>query len=431
MDARHVAQRRTRTVVAVATGLLAVLLAWSPVLAAISWGSVYKASSDYAYGWDNALTRTVTSGGTAYLHSVTTRYVIAGDAVTDSGPYLGVYYRRGNSGGSSWGTLKRLNASNQHADFGTTASSGKYVYATWRHQLHVDAYDPLEAPRDLQFIRNTNHGSSTAWSVRKTDFLGANYIDRPSITAAGSRVYIAYTDSSGGEIRLQRSTDYGANWDYLGAVGATTAQDGDGYTGRPVVVASGTTVAVVFNNGTTARFKLSTDGGDTWSVDTDLSTTQYASLSAAHRSGKFAFAWVTGGHRNLYVRMWNGTSLTDRRTIVSLNDATTYKVVHSPAISLAGTSVIGVAYSACTTTTCSLGATKGSSIRWIESRTNGNSWTSSSTIASYTSSSTRRLNEYPSVVMSSSTRRIVSWTAAGASSTSTARVLIRVGSGTP
>jgi hypothetical protein len=432
MDVRLVAPRRTRTLGAVGAGLMAVLLAWSPVLAAISWGSTYQASTDYAYGWSDALARTVTSTGTAYLHSIATRYVVGGDQVTNTGPYLGVYYRRGNAGGSSWGTIKRLNASNVHADYGTIASSGKYVYTAWRRQQQVGAdYDPTQAPRDLQFMRNTNHGSSTAWSARKTDFLGANYIDRPSITAAGSRVYITYTDSSGGEIRLQRSVDYGATWEYLDAVGATTAQDGDGYTGMPVVVASGNTVAVAFNNGSTARIKVSTDGGDTWSVDTDLNPSQYSSISTAHRNGKLAFAWTTGGHRNLYVRQWNGTSLTARKTIVSLNDATTYKVLSSPAIALAGTSVIGVAYSACTTTSCSLGATKGSSIRWIESRNNGSTWSSNKTVASYTASSTRRLNEFPSVVMSSSTRRIVSWTAAGASSSSLARVLIRIGSGTP
>ncbi|HEY3334458.1 MAG TPA: hypothetical protein VGK16_04400 [Candidatus Limnocylindrales bacterium] len=432
MNARIAVSRRTRTVGAAGAGLMAVLLAWSPVLAAISWGTVYTASSDYAYTWGNALTRTVSSAGTAYLHSVFTRYVIGGTAVTDTGPYLGVYYRRGNAGGSSWGTPKRLNASGEHGDYGTIDSSGKYVYATWRRQQHFgSAYDPTQAPRDLQFMRNTYYGSSTAWSARKTDFLGANFIDRPSITAWGSRVYIAYTDSSGGEIRLQRSVDNGATWDYLGAVGATTAQDGDGYSGKPVVVASGSTVAVVFNNGTTARFKLSTNGGDTWSVDTDLAATQYLSLSAAHRSGKFAFAWTTSSRRNLYVKLWNGTSLTSRKTIVSLNDATAYKVLNAPAIALAGSSVIGVAYSACTTTGCSLGSTRGSSIRWIESRNNGSTWSSNKTVASYTASSTRRRNEYPSVVLSSTTRRIIAWTAAGASSSSNARILLRIGTGTP
>ena len=48
-------------------------------------------------------------------------------------------------------------------------------------------------------------------------------------------------------------------WEYLGAVGATTANDGDGgLSGMPVVVASGNTVAVAFNNGSTARIKVST-----------------------------------------------------------------------------------------------------------------------------------------------------------------------------
>ena len=70
MNTRLAAPRHTRTLGAVAAGLMAALLAWSPVLAAVSWGSVYTASNDYAYTSGNALARTVTSGGTAQLHDV-------------------------------------------------------------------------------------------------------------------------------------------------------------------------------------------------------------------------------------------------------------------------------------------------------------------------------------------------------------------------
>ena len=94
MHARLVPSRRHRTIGAVAGGLFAVLLAWSPVLAAVSWGDLHRASTDYAYSWQQSLARTTTSAGTAYLHQLFTRDVIGGEGVEDGGPYLGIYYKR-------------------------------------------------------------------------------------------------------------------------------------------------------------------------------------------------------------------------------------------------------------------------------------------------------------------------------------------------
>ena len=138
---------------------LAVLLAWSPVLAAVSWGTVHRASPDYTYTWADSLARTVTSGGTAYLHEVYTQYVINGAPAADAGPYLGVTYRRGNANGSAWGTPKRLNPSTTHGDRATVAKSGKYVYVAWRRQsdLSGSTWNGV-TPQPLQFRRNTSHG---------------------------------------------------------------------------------------------------------------------------------------------------------------------------------------------------------------------------------------------------------------------------------
>jgi hypothetical protein len=430
MHARLVPSRRPRTLAAVAAGLFAVLLAWSPVIAAVSWGDLHRASTNYAYGWTQALARTVTSGGTAYLHQVFTRDYIGGDPVEDGGPYLGIYYKRGNGSGSSWGSAKRLNSSTQHGDYGTVAATGKYVYAAWRRELHYGAnYVPTEA-RQLKFRRNTNHGNADYWKPGVT-FLGANYIDRPSISTSGSSVFIAYTDASGGEIRLQRSTDNGATFTLLEAIGATTVTGDEGYSGAPVVAVSGQTVAVIWNYGPTAMLRVSADGGGTWQDAVELDDVTYADASAAHRSGRIAFAWTTADARNVYVRLLANGTLGSTKTIVSVNDATTYKRVHTPAVALAGTSRIGVAYSACNTTGCAVGSTKGSSIRWLESGNNGSSWTSNKTIGSLATTSSRRINEYPSALYASTTRRLVSWTAAGQSSGSNYRIVIRQGLGSP
>ena len=227
MDARLVMPRRTRTLGAVGTGLLAVLLAWSPVLAAVSWGTTHKASTDYAYGWSDALTRTVTSTGTAYLHTIATRDVVGGDQVTNTGPYLGVYYRRGNAGGSAWGTLKRLNASNEHADYGTIASSGKYVYDDVAAPAARSAPPTIRAgaprpPVHAQHEPRVEHGY---WKPRERPIPGRE-LHRPAVDhgVRARRVYITYTGLVGR--RDQAPAQRGLRDDrgsYLGAIGATNA----------------------------------------------------------------------------------------------------------------------------------------------------------------------------------------------------------------
>lgn len=428
MHAGLVPSRRPRMLGAVAAGLFAVLLAWSPVLAAVSWGDLHKASTDKAYSWEQSLARTVTSTGTAYLHQVFTRDVIGGDAVRDTGPYLGIYYKRGNSTGSTWSASTRLNGKTQHGDYGTVATSGKYVYVAWRRELHYGSAFKPDDPRELKFRRNTKHGSGDYWKP-SYPFLGASFIDRPSISASGPNLFIAYTDSSGGEIRLQRSTDYGASFTYLDAIGATTLQNEEGYSGTPVVGVSGSTVAVIWNNGTSSWIKVSTDLGQTWSIDQEFNEDPYLEASTAHRDGRIAFAFTEADARNVYLRTYNG-SLQPEKTIVSVNDATTYKRVHSPAVALAGSSRVGVAYAACNTSSCAVGTSKGVSIRWLESGNNGGSWTSNKTIGSLATTSSRRINEFPSALYASSTRRLVSWNAVSQGG-GAYRVVIRLGLGTP
>jgi hypothetical protein len=89
-----------------------------------------------------------------------------------------------------------------------------------------------------------------------------------------------------------------------------------------------------------------------------------------------------------------------------------------------------VAWSACTRSDCSGGSTKGVNLRWRESSDNGASWKSTVTLATYSASSSKRFNDYPSVVMTSTPRRYVLYNTAS-SSFSTYKTILEVGSGTP
>lgn len=424
--------RPSRLAGAMTAAALATLLAWSPVLAAVSWGTVHRASPDYTYTWADSLARTTTSTGTVYLHEVYTQYVINGATATDSGPYLGVYYRRGNVNGSTWGTPKRLNPSTTHGDRATVAKSGKYVYVAWRRQAgsNGSTWNGV-APQPLQFRRNTSHGSSSAWKAQPS-FTAANTIDRPSIAVSGVHVYIVYTDMLTGEIRLQVSADYGASFVYAGAIGATTATREGGLSGRPVIAVSGSAMGIAWFNGTTTRVKISTNAGASFGIDTDLIASGAEWLDAASSSGHLGFAWTDSNNRSLYVRTFNGTTLGATRTVLTLSDATAYKVLHHPSIAMTATSVIGVSYEACTSIDCSAsGAGAGSAIRWVESRNGGATWSKQVTVGSQTASTSRTHNEWSSAIFAGSTGRIVLWSAYGNGSSAIDRQVVRVGTGAP
>jgi hypothetical protein len=116
---------------------------------------------------------------------------------------------------------------------------------------------------------------------------------------------------------------------------------------------------------------------------------------------------------------------------VTVTDSTSYKRVGLPAIATAGTTVLGIAYAACSNKDCLISSTQGTSVRWTESRNSGSTWKPSVTVGSYQAASSRRNNEYPSAIWAGSSKRIVAWTAFGTSSGSKQRLLVRTGTGTP
>jgi hypothetical protein len=406
---------------ATAISLLIALVTWSSVLAAVTWSAAHQASTSKAFAWyGGSLARTV-ANGSARLHTVFTRDVIGGEDVNDGGPRLGVYYERGNATGSQWGPAKRLNADSEHGDHGALATSGRYVYAVWRTQAH----EPLVNgdPRLVKFVRNTNAGASSAWKVRKT-IVGSGRVDRPSIAAAGSRVYIAYTDADNGQIRIRRSTDHGATFKLLGTVlGTTSVTGGDGgFAGNPVIAASGNRVGVAWDTNTGVWARFSTNNGKTFGGAQQLTNQSTEWLAAAARGGRVGFAWMfpdTAG----WVRVWKDGSLGPPRQFQAFGGANPDLKAFEPAIALSGKSRIGVSYSVCITFACN--EPGGADVHWRESANNGATWKARVVVGSHTVSDTCRFNASPSVLFPSGKRRIVLFNASGMD---TYRSLIRVGS---
>lgn len=410
---------------------LGTLLAAQTALAAVDWGPVRQVGAAYTYNYGGSLARS-TKDSTSYLHAAYTDTFIGGEFINDDGPFAGVYYRRGNASGSDWGTPKRLNPATGHADYGTVIASGRNVYAAYVSIEHWTDYDPAE-PRTITVRMNNNHGAASSWLSRKSQFVG-NRVDRPAMAPWSPRGFVmTYTNADTGDIVVATCPDL-----TVGEVGCAGADVGtttrlafdieDGYEGLPVVAVSGGTIAVAWldaPDGGVSYVKKVNAGA--WSDPAPLTSEFAEGLSAAAKGGKFAFAWTDDD--GVRLRMWStGGGLDPIRTVATVSTGATYKAAYSTAIALAGADTVGVAFAACRRDDCLGGASTGVDLRWRQSGNDGSTWGTASTVASYAAGSSRRINDFPSVVMSSTTKRYVMFNALSASFESY-RILLRAGTG--
>ncbi|HEY6569036.1 MAG TPA: hypothetical protein VIZ22_02040 [Candidatus Limnocylindrales bacterium] len=333
------------------------------------------------------------------------------------------------------GSAKRLNPASSDAEAGAIAAAGRFVYVAWVTGTHAaNDYDPA-APRHIRVRVNTNHGASNAWQTAKK-FEAPERTGRPSIAAWGSRVYVAYTDADTGNIYV--ATNNGVNSEDIGwlagQAGVTTRSstiDGDGFEGTPVVAASGANVLVAWldSDDGTIKARISTDHGHTWPDPAiDLATGQAYGMSAAADATRLALAWAApDGIRSRVFRddTWKAT-----HKLASFSSTGAYRNGYGTSVALAGSSRLGVAWSACTRANCAGSSAQGVNVRWRESANNGSSWKPSVTIASHGAGSDRRINDYPSALMPDSSHRLITYNTA-ARNFSTYRLVIERGSGKP
>ena len=421
--------RSRRALLAITVAMTGVFLITQTALAAVTWSSVYGVGPSFSWNDGRALARSTTSS-TSYLNAVYATDVIAGVPATDTGPYASVYYTRGNASGSTWGTPKRLNGSTTHAVSPAIVSSSGVLYAAFVTLAHWETYDPAE-PRHVKVRINSNHGASGSWTTRTLD-PGTARVDRPAMAPWGTRGFLlTYTDADTGAIVLVTCGDLTleASGCTGGSVGTTTrhaADPADGFEGLPVVAAVGSSRAVAWLTSDDGGISATTTSTGTWSSPTSLTSAVADGLSAAAASGRFAFSWADSTGVKLRMRIsgsWQAT-----RTVAAVSPTGTYHNAYTTAVALASSTTVGVAFAACKRTDCLATSTTGVDLRWRESSDNGGTWKTAVTVASYSVSTSRRYNDFPSVVMSSTTKRFVMYNAASASGSSY-RVLIRVGSG--
>lgn len=425
---RIIRARRQRVLSALLVATAGMLVVTQSAFAAVDWGPTRSVSPAYTYNFGGALARS-TKDSTSYNHATYTSIRIGGDFVDDNGPYAGVYYRRGNSSGSDWGTAKRLNPQSQHADDGVVAASGRVIYAAYVTYQHWINYDPSEG-RPITLRINSNHGAGSAWLTRKISV--GTRVDRPMLAPWSTRgVVMTYTDADTGDIVLLTCGDLTleASGCTAGTVGTTTngSESDNGYVGLPVVAAAGDTIAVAWFDGSGGISVATKEGEGEWSEPAALTANPSGDLSAAASGERFAFAWMEAD--GVKVRLWtSGGGLQTTRTAATFSDTGTYKNGYSTAVALTGTSTVGVAFGACRRADCSGGSSTGVDLRWRQSADDGAAWGATTTVGSYAVSSERRMNDYPSVVMTSATKRYVMFNI-GTPTFSKFRVVLRVGTG--
>ncbi len=387
----------------------------------ISWGTLYKPGPSYTWTYGTALGRTV-QDGTQRLHQAYASDRVSGAWANDTGPYAGIYYTRGSSG-STWSTPRRITSTSKHVIRFGLAAAGSRVYVAYATQTRIYNYSPT-APRVLYVRRNTNHGGGSSWqtSVRLTGTTGR--VDYPTIAASGYDVHVAWTNSVTGDIIVATSTDRGVSFTKR-VVGKTTVSGASGFAGLPSVAVSGSTVAVTWVSDTsgTVKTRVSTDRGTTWGTAETVGSESLGYASTAVRGSRVAVTWTTDD--DVVVRQRTDGTWADAMTVASLETGAD-PVPYAPVVVLQESTRIAVSW----TEEEVNGLAGAARLRWAESPDGGATWHVAQTIAPSTTTSSRRVNDWASVLWPSAAKRYVSWNGWRSGSASY-RQYLRIGTGAP
>lgn len=399
----------------------------APVQADWTESSIHNASADYTYEGGNALGRTVTSAGTAYLHAIANGTRVGTTPVKDTGPYAPVSYSRGNATGTSWTAALRLNPTNQHGLWPGLATADASVYTSWVKVTKVVSFNP-GAARSIQFRSNANHGSGS-WTAVKTLTSASGRVDYPSIAAAGANVFIAYTDANTGAVRLLISHDRGGTWANA-SLGTTTAtSSAGGRTGLPSVAASGKLVVLTWiadGNGA-VKARISQDAGAHWFPARTLTTASVSYPVAAATTNRAAVGWI--GLEPTYALWTQKGGWAGPYEVPGVNHVW-LEEIYGPALVLTGWSTIGFGYSGCVQVCSTIGTDTHFESYYSESPNNGQDWYLDYSIPVASGPDGRRGADGLSVLASSSTKRefLFTWWQPG---TATTRVVHRTLTITP
>jgi hypothetical protein len=387
----------------------------------VAWGpsrtvALRRWNDGNAMAWSKVLT-------TGYLHAVGSSDVVGSRRVTDTGPYEPIYYNRSTTSGRTWTTAYRVNPTTQHGDRPTVAAYGSYVYVAWvsiRRPVHYSH----TAPRTLYVRVNHAKGASTGWGTIHRITSTTGRVDFPVVAVAGSSVYLAWTDSATGSIRMAISRDRGTTWRTL-TVGTTYRSTADGRSGAPSLSVRGSRIIVAWVGDPTGaiRARTSTNAGMSWTPVDTLAPASRGTVSASVMGARSVVVWATD--RTVHVRTQTGTTWGTDTPFTPPGLTTWFSAVTFPSVAASGLSGIGVAYSACV---APCGSTSPLDLAWAESTDAGATW--GTQIIGWNGYALGRLKVLPSVVAPTPALRYVMWNGIDAEVTPFG-LYLRAGTGAP
>ncbi|MHB8084991.1 MAG: exo-alpha-sialidase, partial [Dehalococcoidia bacterium] len=199
---------------------------------------------------------------------------------------LEIYYKRSNDGGQTWGTDNRLTNDPANSTEPVVAASGSNIHVTWKDDR--DGYD------QVYYKRSADGGQTWTSDARISPGTGTSD-GEPAIAVSGMTVYIVWQGNRNGfwAIYYKRSADGGQTWSNEAKL--STGALNSVY---PDVAVSNNDINVVWEDDRDGNFeiyaKFSHDEGQTWGNDARLTfNPAFSMFPAIEAPGNYVHvAWV-------------------------------------------------------------------------------------------------------------------------------------------
>ena len=210
-----------------------------------------------------------------------------------------IYYKRSTDGGLSWGEDTRLTFNSWNSLRPSIAVNGSNVHIAW--------YDNRTQKYEIYYKNSTNSGVSWSPDIKLTN--GFYDFGMPCISATDQNINIVWQDIrvKNEEIYYKHSTNNGITWSSVVRLTVDSAISED-----PFIFASGSNVHIVWadirDGGNTEIYhKRSSDGGSSWSSDirltNALNTSDYPAIAVSGSMVHLVWHDYRDGNMEIYYKL--------------------------------------------------------------------------------------------------------------------------------
>ncbi len=184
-----------------------------------------------------------------------------------------IYYKRSVDAGANWSADILLTPDGITAEFPFPAINGQTIHLVWR--------DNRDGNAEIYYKRSTDGGNSWTSDARLTNDPGES--EHPKLVVQDDNLYLVWRDNRDGnyEVYFKKSTDGGQTWS-----ADTRLTNNSGQSLWPVLAVSNHLIHLLWaddRDGTTALYyTFSSDGGNSWRVETRLSDCTVPIYMGAH-----------------------------------------------------------------------------------------------------------------------------------------------------